>query len=397
MLALTIGPALVVMLADTEAGSVISAAQGGAQWGYRLALPQLLMTPALFMAQELAGRLGLYTRKGLAELALNRFGRVGAGLLLATLVLSCGGALVTELSGIAGVGEMFGLAAWQTTAIAVVGLLTIVWTSSYAVVERAAIVVGSAEVAFIVLAWMAHPDLRQLAAQSLQFPLGERGYLFLLAATLGTCVIPWAIFYQQSASIDKGLSHENLAAMRIETGVGALFCQIATAAIVIAAAAAFAHQGRALDRVGDIAEAFTSAIGPVAGRIVFVAGLCGGALVAAIVVCLAGAWAFGEVIGAHHSLSESPAKAPWFYAGFTILLLAGGGLVVSGVNLVALAVGAGVLNAVLLPVVLGFLYVSARRDLPTQAQLRGPYAVAVGIVFALASAVGLYAGLMGSF
>ena len=64
ILALTVGPALVVMLADTEAGSVISAAQGGAQWGYRLVLPQLLMTPALFMAQELAGRLGLFTRMG---------------------------------------------------------------------------------------------------------------------------------------------------------------------------------------------------------------------------------------------------------------------------------------------------------------------------------------------
>ena len=397
ILALTVGPALVVMLADTEAGSVISAAQGGAQWGYRLVLPQLLMTPALFMAQELAGRLGLFTRMGLAELAWRRFGRIMAAMLLVTLVVSCAGALVTELSGIAGVGEMFGLPTWQTTAIAVVGLLTIVWTGSYSVVERVALVVGSCELAFVLLAWLAKPNLQEFASQAVQAPIGNHGYLFLLAATLGTCVIPWAVFYQQSASIDKGLNHENLVAMRIETLVGAIFCQVATAAIVIAAAAALGHgRDHPLDKVGDIAEAFTSAIGPVAGRVIFVAGLSGGALVAAVVVCLAGAWAFGEVLGARHSLSESPMKAPWFYAGFTVLLIAGGGLVASGTSLVNLAVTAGVLNAVLVPVVLGFLYYAARRDLPRHIRLQGAYAVVVAIVFTVTSVVGLYAGIVGS-
>lgn len=397
MLALTVGPALVVMLADTEAGSVISAAQGGARWGYRLVLPQLLMTPALFMAQELAGRLGLFTRKGLAELAWRRFGRVAAAALLATLVVSCAGALVTELSGIAGVGEMFGIPTWQTTAVAVMGLLAIVWTGSYSVVERVALVVGSCEIAFVLLAWLAKPNLQEFVRQAAQAPIGDHSYLFLLAATLGTCVIPWAVFYQQSASIDKGLNHENLVAMRIETMVGAIFCQVATAAIVIAAAAVLGRSDdHPLDKVGDIAQAFTSAIGPVAGRVIFVAGLSGGALVAAVVVCLASAWAFGEVLGARHSLSESPMKAPWFYAGFTVLLIGGGALVASGASLVNLAVAAGVLNAVLAPVVLGFLYYAARHDLPGHVRLEGVYAVAVAIVFAVTSAVGLYAGIVGT-
>ena len=399
LLALTIGPGLVVMLADTEAGSVIAAAQSGAEWGYRLVLPQFLLIPALFMAQELAARLGLATRQGLAELVLQRSGRVAATLLLAVLAASCLGALVTELSGIAGVGERFGVPVWQSTALAAVGLLLVVWSGSYRSVEKVAILVGLCELAFIALAWMAHPAPRELAAQLLDLPLGNRGYLYLLAANLGTCVIPWAVFYQQSASIDKGLTAANLAAMRVETLLGAILCQTVTAAVVVAAAAALGH-GRAaglpLDRVGEIADAFSVAVGPAAGRLVFALGLSGGALVAAIVVSLTAAWAFGEAVGRPHALSERPREAPWFYGAFTVMVAGGAGLVASGANLVRLSVGAGVLNAVLLPIVLWFLDSMARQALPAELRPRGLYALALRGVLALTGLAGLYAGVAGS-
>lgn len=398
-LAITVGPALVVMLADTEAGSVIVAAQSGAEWGYRVVLPQFVLIPALFMAQELAGRLGLTTGQGLAELVLRRSGRLPAILLLATLAISCIGALVTQLSGIAGVGELFGLPVWQSTAVATLGLLAIVWTGSYRSVELIAIIVGMCELAFIALAWLAEPSLKDMAVQVLQVPYRSHGYLYLLAANLGTCVIPWAVFYQQSASVDKGLTHASLAAMRVETLAGAVVCQIVTAAIVVAAAAAFSHgaaAGQPLDKVGDIATAFTAAIGPTAGRVLFALGLSGGALVAAIVVCLAAAWAFGEVLGLRHSLSVGPARAPWFYATFTVVLTGGAALVASGVNLVQLSVAAGVVNTLLLPIVLWFLYRAARGELPADVRLRGAYAVVVAAVLALTAGLGVYAGVVGS-
>jgi Mn2+/Fe2+ NRAMP family transporter len=398
-LAFAVGPGLVVMLADTEAGSVIAAAQGGAEWGYRLVLLQFALIPALFMAQELAARLGLSTRQGLAELALHRLGRLPALLLLATLVVSCVGALVTELSGLAGVGQIYGVPVWQSTSIAAAGLLTIIWTGSYRSVERVAIAVGLCELAFIALAWLAGPDPAEIAAQLLQMPLGDRGYLYLLAANLGTCVIPWAVFYQQSASIDKGLTHAHLSAARVETLLGAVLCQTITAAIVVAAAAAFGHSvplPHPLDRVGDIADAFTGGIGPAAGRVVFALGLSGGALVAAVIVCLTAAWAFSEVLGLRHSLSETPAQAPWFYGAIAAVVIGGAALVVSGVNLVRLSIAVGVLNAVLLPVVLGFLYHFARRALPPELRLHGLYARLVAIVFVATASLGLYAGLVGS-
>src|ERR1700730_6124244 len=108
------GPGIVVMLADTDAGSVITAAQSGARWGYRLLLLQFLIIPLLFVAQELTVRLALCTGKGYGELILKHCGRVLASLAIVTLFVSCFGALVTEMSGLAGVGELYGIAVWQT-------------------------------------------------------------------------------------------------------------------------------------------------------------------------------------------------------------------------------------------------------------------------------------------
>jgi Mn2+/Fe2+ NRAMP family transporter len=394
----TIGPGLIAMLANTEAGSVIAAAKSGAEWGYKLVLPQLALVPALFMAQELAGRLGLITQRGLAEIVLRRLGRIPAIMLLATLVASCLGAIVTELSGIAGAGSLFGLPIWQSVVVTTAALLLIVWTASYRALEMLSIVVGLCEVAFVVLAWLAHPVWSELATQAAAFPITDHGYLYLLAANLGTCIIPWALLYQQSASIDKGFTRQNLIAVRVETLIAAIACQVVTAAVVVAAAAVFtggSASGRLLDNVGDIAEAFSVAVGPMAGRIVFALGLSSGALVAMIVACLAAAWSFGEFLGRHRSLSEHPSRSLWFHSAFTVVLAGGAVLVVSGVNLVDLALAAGVLNALLLPILLGFLFHAARRELPTDARPRGAYAVALTLVLAATAGLGVYSGIVG--
>src|SRR5487761_2134902 len=97
------GPGLVVMLADTDAGSIITAAQSGAQWGYRLLLLQWVLVPILFVVQELTVRLGMVSGKGHGDLIREHFGIGWAWLSVGTLVLACIGALLSELSGLAGV------------------------------------------------------------------------------------------------------------------------------------------------------------------------------------------------------------------------------------------------------------------------------------------------------
>ena len=109
------------MLADTDAGSIITAAQSGAQWGYRLLALQFLLIPILYIVQELTVRLGAATGKGHARLILERYGRFWAWFSTGALIVSCIGALLSEFSGIAGVGALMGVPAPATLTLVVGG------------------------------------------------------------------------------------------------------------------------------------------------------------------------------------------------------------------------------------------------------------------------------------
>jgi Mn2+/Fe2+ NRAMP family transporter len=390
------GPGLVVMLADTDAGSVVTAAQSGAQWGYRLLALQFALIPVLFMVQELTVRLGTLTGKGHGQLISEHFGRPWAWFSVGTLVVACLGALVSELSGLAGVGQLFGVPASVTMAVVFVGLTTIAVTGSYRSVERIAMAFGAFELVFFLVAWKAKPESAALVAGLGTITWAEPGYRYMIAANIGAVLMPWMIFFQQSSVVEKGLTREDLPAARWDTVVGAVATQLIMASVLIATAASLGSgaPGPALDSVPQIADAFTSTLGSTTGRVLFGLGLSGSALVATIVVTLTAARSLAEVLGAKHSLEHSPREAPWFYGVYTLSLAAGAALVASDINLVRVSVGVQVMNALLLPVVLGFLYLLARR-LPGADRLRGPYAALVLGVIVLTTGLGVYSALSG--
>jgi Mn2+/Fe2+ NRAMP family transporter len=393
-----VGPGLLVMLADTDAGSLITAAQSGAQWGYKLLALQLLLIPILYIVQELTLRLGLVTGKGHGELIRDRFGKAWAWLSVSTLMVACVGAIVTQLSGMAGVAALFGIPGPAMMVVVVGLILAMVWTGSYRSVERVAIIFGLFELAFIVVAWRAHPDGRQVLSELRQAPLSDPKYLYLVAANLGAVIMPWMIFYQQSAVLDKHLGPADLKVARIDTAVGAVITQLVMAAVLVATGATI-HQAdphASLSDVQQIAHAIIPFLGDTVGRLVFAAGMTGAALVATVVVCLTAAWGIGEVAGYKRSLENHPREAPWFYGVFSVCLIAGGVLVASGVNLVNLSVGVEVMNALLLPIVLGFLFMLGLKALPDPYRLKGPYAWLVGAVVVVTAGFGVYAGLSGA-
>jgi Mn2+/Fe2+ NRAMP family transporter len=399
------GPGMAVMLADTDAGSIITAAQSGAQWGYRLLLLQMLLIPILFVVQELAVRLGVITGRGHGELIRERFGRGWAWLSVSTMVVTCLGALVTQFSGLAGVAQMFGVPVWLVLSLAISMIVAMVCTGSYHSVERIAILCGLFELVFLGVAWRAAPQMGQIAAQLIAAPLGDKGFLYLVAANIGAVIMPWMIFYQQSAVVDKGLTVEHLRVLRWDTAIGAVVTQVIMAAVLVAVAATIGHAGlggqtdpgASLNDVPQISKALTPFLGDVMGRIVFALGISGAALVATIVVCLTAAWGLGEVAGYRRSLSFRPREAPWFYGIFTVALIAAGGVVEFGGNLVSLSVAVEVMNALLLPIVLCFLYLLARRALPEPYRLSGAYAWLVGTLIVITTVFGLYSGLAGAF
>jgi Mn2+/Fe2+ NRAMP family transporter len=392
------GPGLVVMLADTDVGSVITAGQSGVAWGYRLLLLQLLLIPVLYVVQELTVRLGIFTGRGHGELIRETFGPGWAWFSACGLGIATAGALLTEFSGVAGVGQLYGLPRALTLPIAATALLAVVLTGSYRRVERAAIAVGLFEFAFFLVAGAAHPHLSAVLAGTLSIPWRNKAYAYLVAANIGAVIMPWMIFYQQSAIADKKLSPEHFAAARWDTGLGALVTQLVMAAVLIACAATIGRRmpNASLNTVGQMAQALTPFLGTAVGDAVFGAGVLGAGMVAAIVVSLAFAWGLGEVAGYRRSLEYRPFEARWFYGVYALCVVGGALFVGMWPDLVALNIGVQVMNALLLPVVLGFLIALARRALPKGRRLAGAYFVAVLAVAAIICALGVFGAFSGA-
>jgi Mn2+/Fe2+ NRAMP family transporter len=393
--AAVLGPGLMVMLADTDAGSIVTAAQSGAQWGYSMVLPQLLLIPVLYFVQEMTVRLGAVTGKGHGELIRETFGGAWAYLSVGTLFLASLGAIITEFVGIAGVAQLFGI----SVPLAVIGsaalLIGLGLSGSYRKVERVGIALGLFELLFLPAAFLAHPQSGQLVAGLAHMPLHDGGYLFLLAANVGAVIMPWMVFYQQGAVIDKGLGAQDLRGARIDTLLGAVATQIVMIAVIVAVAATIgsAPGAQSLRAIPDISRALEPFLGYIGARLAFGLGILGASLVAALVVSVAAAFGVGEVMGTPHSLNHRPKEAWLFYLAYAGALAIGALVVLSGAPLVRLTLDVEVMNAILLPIVLGFLVALEARALPPKLRMRGGYRLAVWLSVAIVIGFGVFTAI----
>lgn len=258
------------------------------------------------------------------------------------------------------------------------------------------ILLGLLELVFFWVAWRAPVAGNALLDRGALLPTRDGDYWYLVAANVGAVVMPWMVFYQQSAVVDKKLRPSDYLGARWDTVVGAVLTQALMGAILVASAATLwkgGHGRSSLDTVGQIARALEPAFGPTLGRTLFVLGILGAAMAAATVVTLATAWGIGEVTHYKHSLDRGPSEALWFYAVFSAGVLGGAGIVALVPNLVTLSLGVEVMNGLLLPWVLGLLVILAVKALPPSHRLRGAYLwLVVGCVIAT-SVLGVYGGI----
>lgn len=391
-----VGPGLIVMLADTDAGSIVTAGQSGARWGYSMVLPQLILIPILYFIQEITIRLGVVTGEGHGSLIRRHFGLGWALLSASTLFLSSIGALIAEFSGLAGIGELFGVSRWFTIPVATILLVGIAIVGSYNKAERIGIAIGLFELAFIPAAFMAHPNTAEIWRGIKTTPLSHPDYVFLLAANVGAVIMPWMIFYQQGAVIDKQLKPEYLPLARWDTLFGAVLTQVIMLAVVIALAATVgkSKSDPALSTVGEIAQGLAPFIGGTGAEVLFGLGVVGAAFTAALVASLAGAWGISEVFGWRHSLNDPVPHARGFYWLYSLAHIAGAALVLASVDLVKLTVDVEVMNAMLLPIVLGFLLVMEAKVLPPVYRMSGLHKYATWLLSGVVIAFGIYMGVI---
>jgi Mn2+/Fe2+ NRAMP family transporter len=384
------GPGLVVMFADTEAGSITTAATSGAQFGYRLILLQLLLIVPLFVVQEMTVRLGTVTGKGHAQLIRERYGLFWAWVSLGTMLATNIAALVTEFIGIAGAALIFNVPVAPMVVGAAAVLLAVILSGKYKRAEYVALALCALELLFIPAAIAAGPAPGDVVREGLfgSQPLGNQAYLLLIAGNIGAVIMPWMIFFQQSSTVDKGLKAENLAMARIDTAIGSVATQLIMISIVLTTGATLFVHHIAVSDAAHAALALVPLTGKYAG-IAFGAGLVGASLLGALVVSLATAWAFGEAFRWPCSLDNSCVEAKRFYSLYSFcVVLAAAIVLIPGLPLIKITIDVEAFNAFVLPIVLGFLLIMVndksilgdrRNSLPANVITLGLSIVIVGL------------------
>ena len=288
------GPAWLVMIADVDAASVITAAQSGAQQGTHLIWFLLVLAFPLYVIQEVAGRVGAVTGKGLGELIRENFNRRAAVLASVPMALVDVISYVVEYTGIAIGFQIFGVSPRISVPVVFLTHLLVVYKRKYADAEKPLLIISI----LFNIAWIGSAFLtaRRGGIKFTPFYFSSSpDFLFLIAANVGAVIMPFMLFYQASATAEKGITAKSLWAVRLETGIGALVSELIMVAILVACL------GVGSDSLNFASPAILSkGLAAVAGALappVFGVGLIAASFIALIVISLGSCWGVTEALG----------------------------------------------------------------------------------------------------
>jgi Mn2+/Fe2+ NRAMP family transporter len=366
-----LGPGLIAANAGNDAGGIATYASVGAKYGYDLLWMMVVITVSLIVVQEMAARMGAVTGKGLAELIREQYGvRWSAFATVAVLVANLG----ICISEFVGIGAALGLAhipKYVSVPVAAVLVWLLLVRGSYKVAERIFVLMTIPFFAYPIAAILAKPHWGQVGHAIVvpQIQLNS-GYLFLFIATAGTTITPFMQLYVQSAVVEKGIGPEQLNAERVEVASGSIFANLIAMFIIIATGATlFVHGDHTVNDAADAARA----LAPFAGRyaeVLFAVGLLGASLLAAAILPTTAAYVIAETFGFEKGIKHRPREAPVFVGVITVLIAIGTIVaIIPGIPVIKLLVGVQVVNGVLLPITLFFVW-----RLAANRKLMGEYA-----------------------
>jgi NRAMP (natural resistance-associated macrophage protein)-like metal ion transporter len=355
-----LGPGLIVMVGDNDAGAFATYTQAGQNYGTALLWTLLLLVPVLYVNQEMVLRLGAVTGVGHARLILDRFGRFWGAFSVIDLFLLNALTIVTEFIGISLALDYLGLS--KLIGVTVAAVLTIIAasTGNFRRFERFALMLCFGSLLLVPVLLMAHPPAGQIAHDLVVpgLPAGKLSDIMLLiVGIVGTTVAPWQLFFQQSYVIDKRITPRFMSYERADLWIGIVLVMIGAIALMAFCAAVFdgtPEFGNFTD-AGGIADGLAKHVGPVAG-VLFALALIDASVIGAAAVSLATAYAIGDVLSVRHSLHRKPTDALGFYLIYAGLIAIAAGLVlIPGSPLGLLTAAVQTLAGVLLPSATVFL------------------------------------------
>jgi Mn2+/Fe2+ NRAMP family transporter len=365
-----LGPGLIAANAGNDAGGIATYASVGAKYGYDLLWMMVLITISLIVVQEMAARMGAVTGKGLAELIREQYGPRWSLFSTASVLLANLGICISEFVGIGAALSLAHVPVQLSVPIAAVVIWLLVVRGSYKVAERVFVAMTIPFFAYPIAAVLAHPDWGAVGRAIVEPTIHLTGpYLILFVATVGTTITPFMQLYLQSAVVERGLGPEDIPAERAEVTVASVFANLVASFIIIATGATLYVHG---DRNVTSAAQAAKALEPFAGRFaeaLFAIGLLGASLLAAAILPVTAAYVIAETFGLEKGISRRPREAPVFVTTLTVLVVVGALVaMIPGVPVFKLLVFVQVVNGVLLPVTLFFVWRLSRNE-----ELMGQY------------------------
>jgi Mn2+/Fe2+ NRAMP family transporter len=351
-----VGPGLIVMVGDNDAGAFATYGQAGQNYGTRLLWTLLLLVPVLYVNQEMVLRLGAVTGVGHARLILERFGKFWGAFSVIDLFILNALTIITEFIGITLAAGYLGLPRVVAVALAALVIIGAAFTGSFRRFERLAIGLCAGSLLLIPIYFLSHPAASQMAKGFVTPVLpGGSGQLatvmLLIISIVGTTVAPWQLFFQQSYVIDKRITPRFIKYEKGDLWIGIVVVVLGAGAVMGITAAAFAGHADAghFTNAAGLAAGLQAHAGRVAG-VLFAIALLDASIIGAFAVSLSTAYAIGDVFGLKHSLHRGVKGAKGFYAIYGGLILAAAAVVlIPGSPLGLLTEGVQALAGVLLP------------------------------------------------
>ncbi len=398
LLWLLIGPGILVMLGENDGPSMLSYAGTGAQYGLGFFLPFVVLTFVMaLIVQEMTVRLGAATHRGHAELIFERFGPFWGWFSMIDLGIGNFLTLITEFIAVRAGAGFFGIPPWAAILIALAILYSALLSHRYWTWERVTLLAAAFNLIFIPVALLTHPHWSAISHAFTDWkplpPLDKTTVLFILS-NIGATVTPWMLFFQQSATVDKGLTTRDIRFGRLDTFFGAALAAAAAIGVIIATAPLAHHISTANFEAAQFAQALEPSIGHI-GAALFALGMIEAGIVASITISTSSAYAFGEVARKPHSLNLPVGEGKSFYAVLCLCAAAAAGIVlIPGLPLVFVVLVVNVIAVLAMPPALVFLYLLVN-DKEIMGGVKSPHwaNLLAGLVVLLLTAAGILYGI----
>lgn len=358
------GPGFITANVDNDPGGILTYSQAGAKFGYALLWTLVPTTVALIVVQEMAARMGAISGKGLSDLIREEFGLRATFFTMLVLGLADFGNIVAEFAGLASGMAIFGVSKYIAVPVGAALVWLLIVHGSYKPVERILVLFSMIYVAYIISAYLAHPDWGA-AVHDTVFPQFRKtsDYLVMIIGLVGTTIAPWMQFYLQASVVEKGITKHDYGLSRWDVIVGCIFTDVIAFFIVVACAATVYKSGHG--ELQDVGQA-ALALRPFAGKfasLLFAIGLVNASLLSAAILPLATAYNFCEGLGFESGVDKRFSEAPVFYWLYTILIVGGATVVlIPRLPLLTIILLSQVANGILLPFVLFFMLALINRS-----------------------------------